>query len=146
MGGSSVTTTNDLIARLRGPGSTFDTRLAAEKLEAFTRILDGLPQDAIDGGWTALGMSKYAKGLETQIETLQRERDEARVHALADRAPTAGQHVIVMSDSWSAPMVLEYVEFPHPRLLNRVTGRWYWYPERMRWQALDAAIKSGSEG
>lgn len=34
--------------------------------DEYARILDGLPQDAIDGGWTAKGISDYAKRLEAE--------------------------------------------------------------------------------
>ncbi|MFM0432372.1 hypothetical protein PQQ75_25400 [Paraburkholderia aspalathi] len=50
---------------------------AADTLEAantriaeFERILDGLPQHAIDGGWTARGASAYAKQLESRVAEL----------------------------------------------------------------------------
>ncbi|WP_143062180.1 hypothetical protein [Paraburkholderia diazotrophica] len=46
------------------------------RIAEFERILDGLPQDAIDGGWTARGISAYAKKLETRIAEL-----EARIAA-----------------------------------------------------------------
>jgi hypothetical protein len=47
---------SDLIKRLH------EADLSAIKKAC--EILDGLPQDAIDGGWTARGISVYAKGLE----------------------------------------------------------------------------------
>ena len=34
-------------------------------------VLAGLPQDAIDGGWTAAGICAYAKRLEEQIAALR---------------------------------------------------------------------------
>lgn len=66
--------------------------------------------------------------------------DAACVFALTERVPEVGQRVIVVSENWCAPKILEYVAFPHPRLLDRETGRWYWYPERMQWQALSATV------
>ena len=47
-------------------------QLTAEIAE-YRRILDGIPQDAIDGGWTAKGLSQYAKGLEGEVERLKAE-------------------------------------------------------------------------
>lgn len=54
-----------------------------EKVEALekqlieqARLLDGLTQDAINGGWTAKGLSDYAKKLEAQVNAL--ENDEVR--------------------------------------------------------------------
>lgn len=37
----------------------------------FARILDGLPQDSIDGGWTAAGASAHAKRLEDENARLR---------------------------------------------------------------------------
>ena len=37
------------------------------ELQAKVAILDGLSQDAIDGGWTYRGMSAYAAGLEAKV-------------------------------------------------------------------------------
>ncbi|MDQ7981925.1 hypothetical protein QYH69_32395 [Paraburkholderia sp. SARCC-3016] len=63
----------DLIARLRTDAAIYDNgddidssqpmRDAADLIE---RVIGDLPQDAIDGGWTALSISKYAKGLEAR--------------------------------------------------------------------------------
>lgn len=36
------------------------------ELETLRGILTGVPQDAIDGGWTAAGISAYAKNLEAE--------------------------------------------------------------------------------
>ncbi|ELY4813419.1 hypothetical protein SM100_002203 [Cronobacter sakazakii] len=49
-------------------------RIALDWL-AMREILDGVPQEAIDGGWTARGLSDYAKQLETELAAL-RERAE----------------------------------------------------------------------
>lgn len=40
---------------------------AAQELLESRRILEGLDQPAIDGGWTARGISEYAKGLEAKL-------------------------------------------------------------------------------
>lgn len=47
----------------------------ARELRALRKILDGVPQEAIDGGWTARGLSDYAKQLETELAAM-RERAE----------------------------------------------------------------------
>lgn len=76
---------SDLIKRLRSQVA-LDSRPheieqltdeAADALEAanariaqFERVLEGLPQDAIDGGWTARSISAYAKQLETRVAEL----------------------------------------------------------------------------
>ncbi|HGE7562646.1 TPA: hypothetical protein ACGC1K_003923 [Pseudomonas aeruginosa] len=39
------------------------------RLCQFERICEGLPQDAIDGGWTVQGIRGYAKRLEDQLKT-----------------------------------------------------------------------------
>jgi hypothetical protein len=76
-----VTTTTDLIEQLRQCGEKRSadgrgSRICDEAADLIERVIGDVPQDAIDGGWTALGMSKYAKGLEAQIETLQRNLSE----------------------------------------------------------------------
>ncbi|MBI8223132.1 hypothetical protein [Pseudomonas aeruginosa] len=46
-----------------------DASLAeVERLRQFERICEGLPQDAIDGGWTVQGIRCYAKRLEDQLK------------------------------------------------------------------------------
>ncbi|HCD9060313.1 TPA: hypothetical protein NEF99_001039 [Pseudomonas aeruginosa] len=40
----------------------------AVRLRQFERICEGLPQDAIDGGWTVQGIRCYAKRLEDQLK------------------------------------------------------------------------------
>ncbi|EOC0445719.1 DUF551 domain-containing protein [Cronobacter sakazakii] len=54
-------------------------RIALDWL-AMREILDGVPQEAIDGGWTARGLSDYAKQLETELAAL-RERAEPVAYA-----------------------------------------------------------------
>ncbi|ENM5255000.1 hypothetical protein AB7095_000576 [Pseudomonas aeruginosa] len=66
-----------------------DAALAeVERLHQFERICEGLPQDAIDGGWTVQGIRCYAKRLEDQLKValarvaeLERKlRDEENAH------------------------------------------------------------------
>ena len=45
--------------------------IKAEYAEKCRRACEGLPDGAIDGGWTAAGMSAYAKQLEVEIERLR---------------------------------------------------------------------------
>ncbi|CAI1527736.1 Uncharacterised protein [Serratia quinivorans] len=42
---------------------------AAHRIAELERITDGVDQLAIDGGWTARGMSEYAKSLEQRLST-----------------------------------------------------------------------------
>jgi hypothetical protein len=56
-------------------------REQAERIIEFKRILEGLPQDAIDGGWTARGMNRYAKNLEMRIAGLEEQIAAAPVSA-----------------------------------------------------------------
>ncbi|HCF1695878.1 hypothetical protein [Pseudomonas aeruginosa] len=61
------------IARLDGlvSGRTAERDAAlveVERLRQFERICEGLPQDAIDGGWTVQGIRGYAKRLEDQLK------------------------------------------------------------------------------
>jgi hypothetical protein len=43
----------------------------SRRVAELERVLDGLPQDAIDGGWTARGMSAYSTKLEKQVAELE---------------------------------------------------------------------------
>ncbi|MDU3622693.1 MAG: hypothetical protein E7G05_16005 [Pseudomonas aeruginosa] len=62
-----------------------DAALAeVERLRQFERICEGLPQDAIDGGWTVQGIRCYAKRLEDQLKV-----DLARVAELEKQEPVA---------------------------------------------------------
>ncbi|HHH9220641.1 TPA: hypothetical protein ACP303_005120 [Pseudomonas aeruginosa] len=77
------------IARLDGlvSGRTAerDAALAeVERLRQFERICEGLPQDAIDGGWTVQGIRRYAKRLEDQLKVAL-----ARVAELEKQEPVA---------------------------------------------------------
>lgn len=40
--------------------------VAANLIELYEKVLAGLPNDAIDGGWTAAGICAYAKRLEAE--------------------------------------------------------------------------------
>ncbi|MBH3601228.1 hypothetical protein I5L78_23720 [Pseudomonas aeruginosa] len=66
-----------------------DAALAeVERLRQFERICEGLPQDAIDGGWTVQGIRAHSKQLEEQLKValarvaeLERKlRDEENAH------------------------------------------------------------------
>ncbi|MDJ1418496.1 hypothetical protein [Pseudomonas aeruginosa] len=62
-----------------------DAALAeVERLRQFERICEGLPQDAIDGGWTVQGIRCYAKRLEDQLKVAL-----ARVAELEKQEPVA---------------------------------------------------------
>lgn len=56
----------------------------AGRLRQFERICEGLPQGAIDGGWTVHGIRGYAKRLEDQLKAAQ-----ARVAELERQEPVA---------------------------------------------------------
>ncbi|RBP64885.1 MULTISPECIES: hypothetical protein [Brenneria] len=44
---------------------------ALQRVAQLEQVLDGLPQDAIAGGWTAKGISEYAKNLEEKLANQQ---------------------------------------------------------------------------
>ncbi|WP_430298821.1 hypothetical protein [Pseudomonas aeruginosa] len=56
----------------------------AGRLRQLERICEGLPQDAIDGGWTVQGIRGYAKRLEDQLKAAL-----ARVEELERQEPVA---------------------------------------------------------
>lgn len=62
----------------------------AARVTELELVLQGLPQEALDGGWTAKGIREYASKIERQVKELDasetkliQERDEAEM-ALAD--------------------------------------------------------------
>jgi endo-alpha-1,4-polygalactosaminidase (GH114 family) len=80
---------------------------AADMLEAanariaqFERILDGLPQDAIDGGWTARGASAYAKQLESRVADL--EADVAFQKSVTDAARQQQSELLARAENAEA--------------------------------------------
>jgi hypothetical protein len=59
---------------------------AADEIRRLRAVLDGIPQEALDGGWTAKGISAYARGLECETERLRAEVEALRgVHEAATR-------------------------------------------------------------
>ena len=74
-----------LVERLRKcPATGEASRLleeAANEIERLSRTLDGLPDGAIDGGWTAAGMSAYAARLEQALKPFA---DHPEFHAPDD--------------------------------------------------------------
>lgn len=66
------------------------TSLERERFRTLERVCAGVTQDAIDGGWTVMGMMNYAKGLESKIKSLEYQFKQlstlhsATVNALAD--------------------------------------------------------------
>lgn len=64
-----------------------DIQAMAVELQELRRILSGLPQDAIDGGWTAAGISAYAARLESELQ--ERRKVDLRKEVRADHAAWA---------------------------------------------------------
>ncbi|MFU6916369.1 hypothetical protein ACM74F_08590 [Pseudomonas aeruginosa] len=54
----------------------------AGRLRQFERICEGLPQDAIDGGWTVHGIRAHSKQLEEQLKVAQAEVEALRAENL----------------------------------------------------------------
>ncbi|HGN3945982.1 hypothetical protein ACSEN3_13960 [Pseudomonas aeruginosa] len=50
----------------------------AGRLRQFERICEGLPQDAMDGGWTVQGIRAHSKQLEEQLKVAQAEVEALR--------------------------------------------------------------------
>lgn len=66
----------EFVKRVVDPGSPIKLEAAEflsvlEEVQDTRRILAGLPEDAIAGGWTAAGMSAYARRLEVRIAELE---------------------------------------------------------------------------
>ncbi|EML3184582.1 hypothetical protein R9D81_000147 [Pseudomonas aeruginosa] len=55
------------------------------RLRQLERICEGLPQDAIDGGWTVQGIRGYAKRLEDQLKAAQAEVGALRAELQSQR-------------------------------------------------------------
>ncbi|MER0794264.1 hypothetical protein AAA529_07370 [Pseudomonas aeruginosa] len=69
-----------------------DAALAeVEHLRQFERICEGLPQDAIDGGWTVQGIRGYAKRLEDQLK--------AALARVADMKTMADNYCALLMDA-----------------------------------------------
>ena len=69
-----------------------DAALAeVERLRQFERICEGLPQDAIDGGWTVQGIRGYAKRLEDQLK--------AALARVADMKTMADNYCALLMDA-----------------------------------------------
>lgn len=64
------------------------TSLERERLQTLERICAGVTQDAIDGGWTVIGIMNYAKGLERKIKSMVDENVD-KVLAMSDKQVTA---------------------------------------------------------
>ena len=81
----------------------------ASRIVACVNACAGLPQDALDGGWTALGMSKYAKSVESQRDELlelvkqsYRKQNAEYLELLSKYAGTRFEHdpAIVRAKGW----------------------------------------------
>ncbi|KXC56835.1 hypothetical protein [Pseudomonas aeruginosa] len=79
------------------------------RLRQFERICEGLPQDAIDGGWTVQGIRGYAKRLEDQLKAAL-----ARVAELERQEPVAWMH--------DQPNRVDVIHRDVKDLLQRVPG------------------------
>lgn len=109
---------------------------AGEQIADFERILEGLPQDAINGGWTARGISAYAKRLEDRLTALESERD-------ALLAAAGKEAVAVASDAWEAYLAEQKLIVGMPGLHARpsfIAG----FHAAMAWQPIDTAPKDGT--
>lgn len=82
--GSTVITSQAMnakspLAHISNVGGVEEAEADAKRIVQCVNALAGLPNDSLDGGWSALGMSQYAKGLETQrdelVEGLERLKD-----------------------------------------------------------------------
>lgn len=67
------------------------------EIERLTAVLSGLPEGAIEGGWTAAGICQYTKKCEDEISSLKRDRHHAydllaRIHM--DGGQYAAEHGI----------------------------------------------------
>ncbi len=72
------------IDALKAAQMTGPLALMLERLAVLERITEGVDQLAIDGGWTARGMSQYAKSLEAKLATPVRLTEERTLWAGED--------------------------------------------------------------
>ncbi|HDR2353306.1 TPA: hypothetical protein QCH65_000450 [Enterobacter roggenkampii] len=49
------------------------------ELQESRRLLEGVPRDAIEGGWTARGLSNYAKKLEAELQEYRKAGSSANL-------------------------------------------------------------------
>lgn len=87
-----------------------------EYVQACVNACAGLPEGAIAGGWTALGLSRYAKGLEDEIKRLK------GIGAASEPASTARQMASV--DAKALRTVLQALVGPphHMREIQMTRG------------------------
>ena len=90
------------------------------------------------GGLLLYTAEQYRQGQRDAVAADRARRGDGWI-SVEDRLPEARQIVLVMSEGWEFPAVLKYQESPFQRFLDEVNGRWYWYPERMKWRSLPAA-------
>lgn len=112
---------SDLIERLR--------RADLSAVNKACEILDGLPQDAIDSGWTARGISAYAKHLESRIHELN-----AIIHT-----PESNEFLKGVSIEGEYQRQLHGVDITDARF---DWHQWFWVTGYLLGKAL-AACKSG---
>lgn len=55
---------------------TENDKANASRIVACVNACAGLPDDALDGGWSAVGLSAYAKRLEADLAAVTAQRDE----------------------------------------------------------------------
>lgn len=102
-----------------------------EALKAKVALLDGVSQDAIDGGWTAKGLIAYANGLEVRLSALL-----SQVEALtkdAERWRWGSEHAAWLRGESAAFIAIPVL--PNADLSCRA----------MREDAIDAAIEAAKK-
>lgn len=112
-----------------------------EQQTKFDYLLNALELAAQSDKPAEHGYAEARRALFAYVRDLERcsalsEGEQGQWMPMTQSLPAAGQHVLVMSENWLQPRVLEYNYFPHRRLIDRASGWHCWYPERMHWQPL----------
>lgn len=105
---------NDLSVRANAKNTRYIAAANPEAIRAllaerdqYARILAGLPQDAIDGGWTAKGISAHAKALEAERDALIHDNAEYVEAACAlatenERLRSACEKAVEWLEGWAS--------------------------------------------
>ncbi|HCE5819534.1 hypothetical protein [Pseudomonas aeruginosa] len=102
----------------------------AVRLRQFERICEGLPQDAIDGGWTVQGIRGYAKRLEDQLKAAQAQHSMpgefiGRLSEFLAQRGATGKALLRELRTMLAAAPGNSAQHSVPELLEWAVGRWH---------------------
>lgn len=96
----------------------------ARRISACLNACNGLPDEALDGGWTAKGIDGYAKSLEQQIDALKAERAElaGALNALKDETQSQRDKILGLASAQDSEDVFRIIEAMQLSVAHKTTG------------------------